>query len=78
MSKEERADIVEALNNLPDDAKQFVLGYAAGVSATTKPAEDPQPTPVPAEPEFQSMEFYWLSGADRYPYGSGVPSFNRK
>lgn len=41
MCKEERADIVEALNGLPDDKLQFVLGYAAGVTASTKPAEQP-------------------------------------
>lgn len=44
VSDKERADIVEAVNNLPDDQKQFVLGYVAGVSAAAKPVEDPKPT----------------------------------
>ena len=40
--------------------------------------EQPEPDPVPEEPEFQTMQFYWLSGTERYPDFSGVPSFNRK
>lgn len=34
MSEKERGDIMEALKELPEKDKQFVLGYAAGVSAT--------------------------------------------
>ena len=41
MCKEERCDVMEAFKDLPDDKKQFMLGYAAGISASTKPAEQP-------------------------------------
>lgn len=34
MSEKERGDIMEALKELPEKDKQFVLGYAAGVSAS--------------------------------------------
>lgn len=34
VSEKERGDIMEALKNLPEKDKQFVLGYAAGVSAS--------------------------------------------
>lgn len=34
MSEKERGDIMEALKDLPEKDKQFVLGYAAGVSAS--------------------------------------------
>lgn len=40
MSKQERADIVDALNGLPNDQLQFILGYAAGLTASAKPAEN--------------------------------------
>lgn len=33
MSIQERADIVDALNSLPNDQLQFILGYAAGLGA---------------------------------------------
>lgn len=42
MSEQDRGDIMEALKGLPEKDKQFVLGYAAGVSASIKP-EDQQP-----------------------------------
>lgn len=42
MSEQERGDIMEALKGLPEKDKQFVLGYAAGVSASIKP-EDQKP-----------------------------------
>lgn len=35
MSEKERGDIMEALKELPEKDKQFVLGYAAGISAST-------------------------------------------
>lgn len=37
MSEKDRGDIMEALKGLPEKDKQFVLGYAAGVSASIKP-----------------------------------------
>ena len=39
MSKEERADVMDVVKKLPDDQKQFLLGYAAGVSASAKAEE---------------------------------------
>ena len=33
MSETEKANIMEALSDLPEDKKQFLLGYAAGVVA---------------------------------------------
>ena len=36
MSEKERGDIMEALKDLPEKDKQFVLGYAAGVSASAE------------------------------------------
>lgn len=36
MSERERGDIMEALKDLPEKDKQFVLGYAAGVTASEK------------------------------------------
>ena len=39
MSKEERADVMDVVKKLPDDQKQFLLGYAAGVSASVKAEE---------------------------------------
>lgn len=35
MSEQERGDIMEALKELPEKDKQFVLGYAAGISASS-------------------------------------------
>lgn len=49
MSKEERSDIVEALNSLPDDKKQFVLGYAAGVQAGVQAIAKPEGEEKPEE-----------------------------
>lgn len=40
MSEKERGDIMDALKTLPEKDKQFVLGYAAGVSASTKPDDE--------------------------------------
>ena len=40
MSKQERAEIIDALNSLPNDQLQFVLGYAAGLNASAKPVEN--------------------------------------
>lgn len=40
MSEKERGDIMEALKELPEKDKQFVLGYAAGVSASAKANEE--------------------------------------
>ena len=37
MSDLEKGDILEALSNLPEKDKQFVLGYAAGRAADVKP-----------------------------------------
>lgn len=34
MSEKERADIMDALKKLPETDKQFMLGYAAGRSAS--------------------------------------------
>ena len=39
MSEKERADIMDALKDLPEADKQFMLGYAAGRSAAQ--AEEP-------------------------------------
>ena len=39
MSEKERGDIMQALKELPESDKQFMLGYAAGRSAS-KPAEE--------------------------------------
>ncbi len=33
MSEQERGQIMEALKDLPEEKKQFLLGYAAGVVA---------------------------------------------
>jgi len=33
MAEKEKAEILEALNSLPEDKKQFMLGYAAGVTS---------------------------------------------
>ena len=40
MSEKEKAEIMEALNGLPEEKKQFVLGYAAGVAAKTEPKDE--------------------------------------
>lgn len=40
MSEREKGLILEALSNLPENDKQFVLGYAAGRAADIKPAEE--------------------------------------
>lgn len=37
MSEKDKAEIMEALSGLPEEKKQFVLGYAAGVAAKTEP-----------------------------------------
>ena len=41
MSIQERADIVDALNSLPNDQLQFILGYAAGLNANQGSKSDP-------------------------------------
>ena len=47
MSEQERGDIMEALKELPEKDKQFVLGYAAGVSASkAKPDNDENRAPA--------------------------------
>lgn len=40
MSDKERGDIMEALKSLSEKDKQFVLGYAAGVSASDKDSQE--------------------------------------
>lgn len=37
MSEKDKAEIMEALKTLPEDKKQFVLGYAAGIAAKSEP-----------------------------------------
>lgn len=37
MSEKDKAEIMKALSGLPEEKKQFVLGYAAGVAAKTEP-----------------------------------------
>lgn len=39
MGEKDKGNIMEALSNLPEEQKQFVLGYAAGVAAKTEPKE---------------------------------------
>lgn len=39
MSEREKGSILEALSKLPNDDKQFVLGYAAGRSASQEEAD---------------------------------------
>ena len=45
MSEKERAEIIDALKDLPEADKQFMLGYAAGRSASqpeqTEKKEEP-------------------------------------
>ena len=43
MSEKEKIEIMEALAVLPEEKKQFVLGYAAGVSAKSEPKGDEKP-----------------------------------
>lgn len=40
MSEKERGDIIDALKDLSEADKQFMLGYAAGRSASVKPSSD--------------------------------------
>ena len=40
MSIQERADIVNVLNSLPNDQLQFILGYAAGLNASVTPVKE--------------------------------------
>lgn len=40
MSEKQRGDIMEALKGLPEKDKQFVLGYAAGISASADNGND--------------------------------------
>lgn len=40
MSEKERADIMDALKELPEADKQFMLGYAAGRSASQPKQEE--------------------------------------
>lgn len=40
MSDKERADIMDALKELPEADKQFMLGYAAGRSASQTEPKD--------------------------------------
>lgn len=39
MSEKERGEILEALVGLPEEKKQFLLGYAAGVVAKAADSE---------------------------------------
>lgn len=48
MSDRERGDIMDALKDLPEADKQFMLGYAAGRSASI---EEPVEEPVPERTE---------------------------
>ena len=41
MSLQERTDIVDTLNSLPNDQLQFILGYAAGLGAAQGQKSDP-------------------------------------
>ena len=41
MSDKERGEIMEALKELPEDKKQFLLGYAAGVVAKSGDQDKP-------------------------------------
>lgn len=36
MSEKDKAQIMEALSDLPEEKKQFVLGYAAGIAAKSE------------------------------------------
>lgn len=50
MSNEERIPAMEALKELPEEDKRFVLGYAAGVVAAKQPSKEP------SEPKDQKSE----------------------
>ena len=41
MSEKDRGKIMEALKDLPEDKKQFMLGYAAGVVANSGDQDKP-------------------------------------
>ena len=43
MSEKDKAEIMEALSGLPEDKKQFMLGYAAGIVAKSEPKGDEKP-----------------------------------
>lgn len=36
MSEKEKAEVMAALSDLPEEKKQFVLGYAAGIAAKSE------------------------------------------
>ena len=36
MSENDKAQVMEALSALPEEKKQFVLGYAAGIAAKSE------------------------------------------
>ena len=40
MNEKEKAAVMEAVANLPESSKQFVLGYAAGVTAKVTEANE--------------------------------------
>lgn len=47
MSEKEKALVMETIANLPETSKQFVLGYAAGVTAkATESTEQKADAPV--------------------------------
>ena len=41
MSDKDRAEILEAIRDLPEDKKQFLLGYAAGIVAKNGDQDKP-------------------------------------
>lgn len=42
MSEQKIIPAMEALKELPDEDKQFMLGYAAGVVSAKQPAKEPE------------------------------------
>lgn len=48
MSEKERADIMDALKELPEADKQFMLGYAAGRSASQPEQAEKKKEEAPA------------------------------
>lgn len=40
MSQKEKLEILEQVKNLPEKDKQFVLGYAAGITAKSQQEEN--------------------------------------
>ena len=49
MSEKERADIIDALKELPEADKQFMLGYAAGRSASQPEQNEKEKEEAPAD-----------------------------